>query len=196
MNTKEERPGQTASVNRSARCLSGEPKYILSVLSQGRFEADLSFKISETRYSARAVIDTGCYTSMVSANLIFRKESIHEIEDAEISYYLNHQKPFIRAFGVTDIKKEEVTNYAAAKGNPTIRFPRMVQGIEIDTYPIGDGFISLSYGTKDIALIGMNLLRELLSYIGSYKDDIYYLAARRGDKEANEIFTEALQKML
>ena len=150
------------------------------------FRSIISFKIDNTPFYTKAVIDTGCSHSMVSADLIFKKSIIDQLEDAEIYNYLQTKKRFIRAYGVTDevIENDEITTFNQAKHNSTVRFPRPVTDIEIAGYNIGEGNISISYSTKGIALIGMNLLRNLYSFIGPSKGKVVYIAARKDDKDA------------
>ena len=162
------------------------------------FRSIISFKISNTPFYTKAVIDTGCSHSMVSADLIFKKSIIDQLEDAEIYNYLQTKRRFIRAYGVTDEIKENdvISTYDQAKHNSTVRFPRSVTDIEIAGYNIGDGNISISYSTKGIALIGMNLLKNLYSFIGPYKGKVVYLAARKDDADSITQLTSTIKDIM
>lgn len=172
--------------------------------SRQRFRAVINFDYNGCNKTLFAVVDTGCNHSHFSANLLYGIKMGNSEEEREQAIEVLHQyKRKVLSAGAAvsigrgvesqglEMKKPLLLEEQVAFKN--LKIQEQVKNVKVDGHVLGDYEISVSYDTFDVALIGMDFIKEWDLHIGMNKaDDIILLACH--NQRLNNTYYQELNK--
>ncbi len=142
-------------------------KYIKSILKDNKFLVSLKLKFENTDESEmKAVLDTGCQYSHVSIDNIFIYLSDDDIKRDKQKYM--NIRPVGLGIGV-ESQNKSINKDKSDVNNPRIVIQHKMYDIKINDIPIGNRYLSTSYDTSGVALIGMSIMKDWDIHIGKNK---------------------------
>lgn len=142
-----------------------------------RFRAVISFDYKGKNKTIFAVVDTGCNHSHFSANLLYgiKTGSTKEEREQALDILHRYKREAISSGAAVSIgrgvesqgmeMKEPVFLEEQVK-HKNLKVQEYVGNVRIDGHLLGDYKISVSYDTFDVALIGMDFIKEWDLHIG------------------------------
>ena len=144
-----------------------------------RFEVTLEFYLDGERYSTpRAIIDTGCPTSLIPANILFGIYG--DMNSPEVRSKMREEKAIAISKGYRRYTHRGIGNSTKSIGvgntfedilnNKRVVFERDATNISINHCSIQDTKVRISYDDLGITLIGYELLKQLDIHMGLSSD--------------------------
>ena len=133
------------------------------------FRVTLSFDLPRGKRISidNCKIDTGCTTTLISADSIFPShKALEKARDADIEYYLKNGIPFKLGRGVDSASViAQPNDYDQAKNHRNLRFAKRITNVAIDGCLVGDFNINTNYAIQSKKLIGMDMISTLDMHI-------------------------------
>lgn len=144
---------------------------IRAVLNRNQFKCRLSFNFEGTLekdlVAVDAILDTGCNYSHISANLIYAFFSDKERMDTKAKFMKSRVVTIGKGIESNDkIYNTDITDV----NNPSIIIRQRCYNVCINGINIGNRYLSVSYDTSCIALIGMSIMKDWDIHTGKSKD--------------------------
>ncbi len=148
--------------------------FIKSKLVNNAFRCNMYFKFENKEdVNISVIIDTGCTSSHISADLIYIFMSDEERLDTKQKYMEIRNKVLGR--GIESFNKDINTELSISNTNVVIQ--QKMYNCIINGVHIGNKLLNVSYDTSQAALIGMSILKDWDIHIGKNKNnDIILLA--------------------
>lgn len=144
--------------------------YIRAVLDRNKFMCKLSFnfegKSDIDLVEIDAILDTGCSHSHISADLIYIFFS--DKERLKTKEKFMSKRPKSIGTGVESNGKVNNTD-ANDINNPRVMISQKCYKVYINDICIGNRYLNVSYDTNQVALIGMEILKDWDIHIGKNK---------------------------
>lgn len=139
-------------------------KFIKAKLINNKFECKIcGIFENKDSFNNNIVIDTGCMKSHISADLIYIFLSDEE-RLKEKEKWMKCRKTYI-GIGVESQNKNIDTSINVS--NPRVMVQQQIYGIEINGVKLGNRYMSVSYDTSMVALLGMDFLKDWDIHIGT-----------------------------
>ena len=166
---------------------------------KGNYLVNCTFEIDGNTKSAIGVLDTGCSSTLISANFLYG-DNYEQRKIDEIKYYLRNNIKFRHAFGIeTDSKSYvEPTELNKLLEDKTLRFPRILKDFSIGGFYLGDTKFDISYTIKNMLLIGNDILSHMYCFVGPYQPFSkvsYFVAAKEDVVNISRIFKNTLANL-
>lgn len=190
--------------------------YIFGKMSnRNAFELNWDFKLNGKRIDLYAIWDTGCSKTMLSYNTIIKRETLNEYErenykiDAiksqraklSIGYGVESQSKEYMEYGAevgclvykynnepNSLTKEEFDRLVEFKG---LKFAYKITNVRIAGYKCRDYIVEISYDYDNVALIGMEIIKDFYSIICSKGNNTFLFAKFKYIDGLEQIYEEA-----
>lgn len=144
--------------------------YIKSILKDNKFTCKLSFNFEGTSdidlVEIDAILDTGCSHSHISADLIY----IFLIDEDRLKMKERFMGIRPKSIGIGVESNGKVDNVDRDDiNNPRIVIGQKCYNVHINDTCIGNRYLSVSYDTSRVALVGMSILKDWDIHIGKNK---------------------------
>ena len=189
--------------------------YIFAKLADGVFEISWEFLFNNSYKNIYATWDTGCGTTMVSYNLLIKKEQIANEErirykkEALLSKSARLSVGYgIESFDINSMEKGLVIQEIVDRynNNPEsineeefdalieyegLYFDYNVTKVRMAGYCYKDTTVSISYDYDNVALIGMEIIKDFYSIIGTKGNKTFLFACFRYIDGLQKVFLQA-----
>lgn len=148
-------------------------KYIKSILKDNSFQTLFSLNYNGKIISGNNIyIDTGCTNTLISADILYGLNSNrhNENEIEKLRKELHGLKAIALSSNIEHTHGIGVSNLYSSDSNllndTSVRFREQVTNIEICGVKISNQKVNISYDSLDIAVIGMDIMKDWDIHIG------------------------------